>query len=82
MTLITQQKTIIWATVAAALISAALLAATESGVQPRTAVDADAIRAGLAALCELSATGSAGHSDRSPACGAKHRPSGPDARSR
>lgn len=79
---LTSLKLITWSTVAAAVVSAALLAATDSGNQDRALVDLQAMRSVLALRCEPGANESARGANAPRPCGRRDSESGHDARPR
>ena len=79
---LTSLKLITWTTVAAAVVSAALLAATDSGNQDRALVDLQAVRSVLTLRCEPGASESARGANAPRPCGRRDSESGHDARPR
>lgn len=79
---LTSLKLITWTTVAAAVVSAALLAATDSGNQDRALVDLQAVRSVLTLRCEAGASESARGANAPRGCGRRDSESGHDARPR
>ena len=79
---LTSLKLITWTTVAAAVVSAALLAATGSGTHDRALVDLQTVRSVLALRCEPGASESARSANAPRPCGGGNGESAHDSRPR